>query len=656
MQSIPSISFLVIASILWLHPTNLFSQNYTLTSPDNKVSVHLTNADKLTYSVNYSGKDVLANSPLGFEFKNEPPMQTGFQVINKNEDVKNETWTPVVKSKHAVVRSNYKELQLTLREKEGLMRQMEIFFRAYNDGVAFRYKLYRSEVAGNRQITKELTGFQFTGNHKAWVVEYEKGYASSNESEFWPRDLAYMKQTTKAGLPFLIEVDKSLYAAITEANIDNYPGFYLGAASENAGNNFTLVTKLAPLPKEPEEGVKARFDDKLYTPWRVMMLGDTPGKLIESELVQNLNEPCAIKDPLWIKPGMSAWDNWWSGEVKMEMPTIKKYIDLAAKEGWPYMLVDWQWYGPFNKPEADITKPASQINMPEIIRYAKAKNVRIWLWLYSSDVNRNNNFENAFKLYHSWGIAGIKIDFMDRDDQEMVNWYHDIIKTAAANQLMVDFHGAYKPDGIIRTYPNMLTREGVMGEEYYKFSDRITPEHNVTLPFTRMLAGQMDYTPGGFLNVTKAQFKQKTPTVVNDTRCAELAKFVVYESPFMVDCEHPDNIYNQPGEDFLKIVPTVWDDTKVIDGYPGEFIAIAKRTGSKWFIGAMNNSKQRTIMLKTSFLPAGKYTLEAWADAAAANTEPTKLEKLKKTISAGDTLPVKMANGGGFTAYIIPVK
>lgn len=632
------------------------SQNFTLHSPDNKIIVQVINGNQLTYSVNYAGQPLVLPSPLGFEFKNEPAMQSNFEVTGTREQTINETWQPVVKSKHASVQNSCSELQVNLREKEGLMRRMDIFFRAYNDGVAFRYRLYRSEINGNRQITKELTGFQMPGSPKAWVVEYEKGYSSSQESEFWPRELSYMKKSTKAGLPFLIEANKNVYAAITEANIDNYPGFYLGASDEKDDNSITLVTKLAPLPGEKEDGVKARFADKLLSPWRVIMVASTPGKLIESEIIQNLNEPCKIKDPSWIKPGLSAWDHWWSGEVKVDMETIKKYIDLASTEGWPYMLIDWQWYGPFNKPEADITKPAPQLNMPKLLRYAKSKDVRLWLWLYNSDVNRNNNFEKAFALYEKWGIAGIKIDFMDRDDQDMVNWYHEIIQTAANHHLMVDFHGAYKPDGIIRTYPNMITREGVMGEEYYKFSNRVTPEHNVTLPFTRMLAGQMDYTPGGFLNVTKEQFSQRTPAVSMNTRCAELAKFVVYESPFMVYCDHPNHIYNQPGEDFLRIVPTVWDDIKVLGGYPGEYVALAKRTGNKWFIGAMNNSTEKTITIKADFLPAGKYQLETWADAEDANTNPTRLSKSKTTITAGQTLKIKMAIGGGYTGYIVPAK
>jgi alpha-glucosidase len=220
---------------------------------------------------------------------------------------------------------------------------------------------------------------------------------------------------------------------------------------------------------------------------------------------------------------------------------------------------------------------------------------------------------------------------------------------------MVDFHGAFKPDGIIRTYPNMITREGVMGEEYSKFSNRVTPEHNTTLPFTRMLAGQMDYTPGGFLNVTKANFKQQIPTVVMNTRCAELSKFVIYESPFTVYCDAPENILGQPGADFLKAMPTVWDDTKVLAGYPGEYIAIAKQSGKNWYVGAMNNSTARSLSLDLTFLPAGKYSITTWADAPGADTDPKKLVKATRIINSKQALQVKMVSGGGFVAQITPV-
>ena len=230
------------------------------------------------------------------------------------------------------------------------------------------------------------------------------------------------------------------------------------------------------------------------------MIGRQPGRLIESEIIRNLSTPSELKDTGWIKPGMMAWDHWWTGDTVMDTATIKEYIQLAADMGWPYQLIDWGWYGEPNKPEADITKVVDSLDMEEVRRFAEEKGVRLWLWLHWTDVDRNDAYKKAFPLYREWGIAGVKIDFMDRDDQEMVRWYEKITRAAAEHQLMVNFHGAYKPTGFDRTFPNQLTREGVLGNEYNKWSARVTPEHKVTLPFTRYLVGPGDFTPGGFLN------------------------------------------------------------------------------------------------------------------------------------------------------------
>jgi alpha-glucosidase len=627
-----------------------FAQTFKLVSPDKKNVVEINNDTKLQYSVSSNGLTIVHPSSLGFEFKDEPALGGGMSITNHVEHTIAQTWEPVVKSKHKIIADSYNELVLSLVEKSGQMRRMDVCFRAYNDGVAFRYQLFGADKIGDRQIVRELTSYNLPATAKAWVADYGS-YTSSQETEFPPQALNHITEKTIAGLPLLIELDQHHYAAITEADIDNYPGFYIGSlkTDTNATGKVDLVTRLSPLPGEGENSVKARFTNNQFTPWRVVMLADAPGKLIESELIQNLNPPNALKDASWIKPGMSAWDNWWSGDVKMDMPTIKKYIDLASAQYWPYMLIDWQWYGPFNKPEADITKPAPQLNMPEILAYAKAKKVRCWLWLYSSDVNRNDNFEKAFPIYEQWGIAGIKIDFMDRDDQQMVNWYRRIIKTAAKYHLMVDFHGAFKPDGIERTYPNMITREGVLGEEYSKFSTRITAGHNTTLPFTRMLAGPMDYTPGGFLNVKKDQFKKGSPTQVMNSRCAELAKFVIYESPFTVYCDAPEHILGKPGADFLNNMPTVWDDTKVLGGYPGEYVIIAKKSGKDWYVGAMTNDSERTLQLKLDFLPPGKYTLSSWADVL---SSPQSLTRSERKVSVGSAINIHLDNAGGWVAKI----
>jgi alpha-glucosidase len=637
--------------ILGTYPgLTLTAQDFTVISPDRNIIFNVNNSEKLNYSITFKGREIINSSQMGFEFKNESPMNGGFIVLDQSVQSVNETWKPVVKSKHAAIMNNYNELIIKLKEKATPMRQLEVNVRVYNDGAAFRYKFSRAAKVGDRQITKELTTFSVPGDPKAWIVEYNGGYSSSNEAEFFEHPLSYLTGKSIAGMPFLMDYGNNCWVAITEAKIDNYAAFYIGTN----GTSNQLTTKLVPIPGEPEDGVKVRFNDEVYTPWRVLMIANSPGTLIESEIIQNLNDPCAIADPSWIKPGISAWDNWWSGDVKMEMPVIKKYIDLASEMGWTYMLVDWQWYGKFNTPEADINRWAPQIDMPEIINYAKSKNIKILLWLYSSDVNRNAAFKQAFPLYEKWGVAGVKIDFMDRDDQQMVNWYHVIIKYAAEHHLLVDFHGAYKPDGIMRTWPNMITREGVMGNEYYKFSDKMSPEHNVKLAFTRMLAGQMDYTPGGFLNVTREQFKNQTPTLVWNTRAAELSKFVIYESPLTVVCDHPDNILNQPGSDFLKVVPTTWDDINFLGGYPGDYVAIAKRSGNNWFIGVMNNSAGRTVDLKLGFLPAGAYVIDIWADTKNSDKDPKDLKKMKQDVKPGDIIKLTMAKDGGWVGIVKP--
>jgi len=307
------------------------AQNIAVKSPDNNIVITISNSEKLTYSVTFRGKNIVNPSQLGFELKDELAMTGNFNVVDQSVKDFNETWIPVVKSKHSQVINNYNELQLSLKEKSDPMRQMDFFVRAYNDGAAFRYKLYRSAKPGDRQIIKELTSFNIPSDPKAWIVEYG-GYSSSNEAEFFEHPLSYLNEKSVAGMPMLMEYSDNCWVAITEAKIENYAAFYIGTT----GITNQLTTKLVPVPGELESGVKVRFNDEVYTPWRVLMIGETPGTLIESEIIQNLNDPCIIKDPSWIKPGMSAWDNWWSGEVKMEMPVIKQYIDLASEMGWPY--------------------------------------------------------------------------------------------------------------------------------------------------------------------------------------------------------------------------------------------------------------------------------------------------------------------------------
>ena len=613
-----------------------------LSSPTSGLTFKVTTIGRLTYSLSRGGRELIAPSALGFAFKNEPSMQDGFMLVSQPEVTTDcvEEWTPVVKNKHAHVRLTYNQMVLRLREMSGARRRLDLTVRLFEDGAAFRYTLYGRNRPMERLIVDELTEYRVPATSFAWAAQQSGGFACSQEAPFIKMPVNQMASDQWYFSPLLVEVDRTNYLAVTSANLDNYPGFF------TCWRDGAIKTRLAPSDVEGPDGVKARFEGRFDTAWRVILAGEHPGRFIESEVIRALNPPCAIADTSWIKPGMMAWDHWWSGEVKMEMPVIKEYIDFAAKQGWPYMLVDWQWYGPFNRSDADITKWTKKIDLPELIAYAKARHVKLWLWLYCADANLNDAYVEAFKLYHQWGIAGVKIDFMDRYDREVVNWYRKMVKAAADNQLLINFHGAYAPDGLDRTYPNQVTREGVMGEEYSKFSRKITAAHNVTLCFTRLLTGAMDYTPGGFLNVSPKEFRPGRPTMVANTRAAELAKFVTYESPVTCFCDHPKFVLGQPGAEFVAQVPTTWDDIRFLGGCPDEWVAIAKRSGDSWYIGVMGGNEAREVELDLTPLKAGR-TLTFWADGA----KPTDLVRGTNT-RTGEMLKVKLAPAGGYVAIV----
>lgn len=625
--------------------------DYHVASPDGKISVDVTAQNQITYSVSFNNNLIIEPSTIAFTFKQAPPLGSDLKVLDSKKSNFDETWKPVLK-RYETIRNNYKSLTLQLQEEKFPSRKMNVEFRVYNDGVAFRTEFPKQFGEREFVLTDELSHFNFAGNHTCWAVNYGS-YTTSQEVEFFERKLDEIRPEMVIGLPITIKAGENCYVAVTEADLDDYAGMYLKSDFKSA--EYSLRSALSPRKGQPENGDKVSFKTPHKTPWRVIMIGETPGDLVESEIIQNLNDPCEIKDPSWIKPGLSAWDHWWSGEVKMEQPVILEYIDLASSMGWPFMLIDWQWYGPFNQPDADIKTPAPQLNMPEILAYAKSKNVKCWLWMYNTDFFRFD-FEEACALFQKWEIAGIKIDFMDSDDQEMVNWYHKVVKTAAKYQLMVDFHGAYKPTGWRRTYPNLVTREGVLGNEYNKWSLRVTPEHMCTLPFTRMLAGPMDFTPGGFLNRNPDKFLNGTPANVLGTRSNTLAQFVVYDSPYMVACDHPGNYYGRIGEDFLKQVKSVWDDTRVLNGAISEYITMARRSGENWFIGSMNNSNEREFEISLDFLPGGNYELISFADTEKTKENAEIAEKNTANVTNKDKVKIRMVPGGGFAAWLEPEK
>ena len=626
-------------------------KTYKLTSPNSNVEVNVHVGEKIQYEISFNKTQIINPSSVSFAFGDAPVLGNNMLVNDVKEWTENSTWKPVLK-RFETISNHFNGLLIKLQEERFPGRTMDLEFRVFNDGAAFRVIFPESINEREVTINDENTIFNFADNFDCWAADYV-AYDSHQESEFIPRKVSELTEKMVTGLPLTLKVNDNIYAALTEAALVDYAGMYLKPSI--AEGKFALRSQLAPRHEKEENEEKVMFIGAHKTPWRVVMLGETPGELVESEIIQNLNEPCAIEDPSWIQPGVSAWDHWWSGEVKMEQEVIYKYIDLASEMGWPFMLIDWQWYGQYNRVEADIMKPAPQLKMDEIFAYAKSKNVKCWLWLYWTDVDRAD-WEAACKLYSDWGVAGIKIDFMQRDDQEMVNWYHRIVKTAAEHKLMVDFHGAYKPTGWRRTYPNLMTREGVLGNEYNKWSIRVTPEHMCTLPFTRMLAGPMDYTPGGFLNRNANQFINGQPANVFGTRANTLAQFVIYDSPYLVACDHPDNYKGETGVEFLKQVKSVWDDTKVLNGAIGEYITMARRDGENWFVGAMTNSYTRELEITLDFLPEGKFEMTSYCDAEKTVDDAEFSEKKKTRVKKGDVVKISMIPGGGFAASIQPIQ
>ena len=549
---------------------------------------------------------------------------------------------------------------MSLREPAGARRRLRIVFRAYDDGAAFRYVVPAQAGLERVDIVDEKSMFAFEGDYRCWAMQLNT-FHSNYEKEFDPVSVGRIKPGAITGLPLTIQTDGGTTIAIAEAGLKDYAGMYLQGV-EGARN--ALVSRLSP--HSNGDGLAVSGHTPLASPWRVVMLGDEPGRLVESTLMLSLNDPPAFRDTSWIRPGKAAWD-WWSGQLAegvarpgMNDATMRHYIDFASEFGLEYMLVDAGWYAPKAWGEgadlkADITKTVPEIDLPGLVGYARGRGVGLILWLHW--IPAREQMDRAFPFYERLGVKGVKIDFMDRDDQEMVAFYHRVLKKAAEHHLVVDLHGAYKPTGLARTYPNYLTQEGVLGAEYNKWSARVTATHNVTLAFTRMLVGPMDYTPAGFRNVAPAQFKarDKGPLVMT-TRAQQLAMYVVYESPMQMVADSPGAYRGQPGAEFLRVVPTSWDETRVVEGVIGESIVVARRRGREWFVGALTNEQPRTIRVPLNFLGRGAYTLDAFADGEDAANDPKRLSVSTSRVGAGETLSITLAPSGGYAARLKPVR
>lgn len=641
-------------AIIFLFFTHfLFAQKEVrLQSPDGNIIFKLMANEKIpVYSVTFKRSKLIENSSLNINIEGYGVMQKTF--INKTPVFKevNEIYKLIV-GKASLVNNHYRQVIIPLCDRLNVSYCIDVEVRVFNDGIAFRYLFPKQNANTSFALLDENTQFKFTSDPIVKALPLPD-FTTSHEGFYITMPLSRIKEDTLLDMPALFQFRKKTFMAITEAALLDYAGMYL------VKHNGILGSQLSPLPNQTPFKVKATLPHK--SPWRVMLIGDRIGSLIESNIITNLNEPTAIKDVSWIKTGTTTFP-WWNGTIIPDsikggnnFKTNKYYIDFCAVNNIKYHTVveygGHEWYtndGEGYQPgkNFDITKPVPGLDMQQVCDYGKQKNVGIRVWTHWKALYPK--LDEAFALFEKWGIAGLMVDFMDRDDQEMVNIQTEILQKAAAHHLHIQFHGAYKPTGLSRTYPNEFTREGVMNYEYNKWEKFVTPDTDIDIPFTRMLAGSTDYHLGGFRALPPSKFiiQDRKPYVMG-TRCHMLAMYVVLENYQGMICDNPDAYIGQPGFEVLQHIPTVWDETKVTAAEAGKYISIARRKNDSWYIGTITNNTARKIKINLRFLPAGKYTAEIYSDAPDANENADHITKQTIVVDKNTTLKPLLAAGGG---------
>ena len=643
----------LLSMVLFLLRELLAAQsNYELRSPDNRIQVRIRTAETIQYDVLLGGRTLLENSTFSLDLEHKA---LGMQprVIDAKERANDQIIKPAVRQKFAQIRETYKELRLSM---EG---GYAVVFRAYNEGVA--YRLEASLGSQQVKVYAEKDNWNFPSN---FVVYYpqEDSFFSHNERKYLPQFLTGISAGSLATLPAVVDAGGAKLA-IAESDVEDYPGMWLRGTTGNG-----LAATFPPYPlKEKLEGdrdfkVVESADYIAVTsgtrtfPWRVIGIAERDGDLLTNELVWLLEKPSQLQDTSWIKPGKVSWDWWNANNVSgvdfksgINTQTYKYYIDFAARYGIPYVIFDEGWYKLGN-----VLDVVPEMNMEVLTAYAKQKNVGIILWVVWKTLD--DQLIPALDQYQKWGVKGIKVDFMQRSDQLVMNFYPKVCVEAAKRKMLVDFHGDQKPASMTRTWPNLISAEGVRGLEWSKWSAETEPEHNVTLPFTRMFLGPMDYTPGAMRNASKASFAPIFAQPMSlGTRCHQLAMYVVYESPLQMLADTPSNYLHEPeAMEFLAAVPTEWDDTKVLAAKIADYVVVARRSGRDWYVGAMTDWTPRSLDVDLSFLSEGTFTMEAYQDGVNADKFASDYKKTTVGVNQTTKLTIKLAPGGGWAARIHP--
>ncbi|WP_207531722.1 glycoside hydrolase family 97 protein [Desertivirga arenae] len=638
-----------------------YSKTYDLLSPDKKIKIQVLADKDLKWSVSRQQEILLDPGTIALYFSNGRSAGTSPAIDKVERTTVSSTITSIVPIRSKQIPEHYNELKLVL--KGGFA----VVFRAYNDGVAYRFESALSDA--KVQVVKEIADFNFNENCEVYLPqEKDPEMQSHYEGNFKRQKFNEISDGQYGFLPLHISTGKGTKMVVTESDLYDYPNMFLfGSGGNSLKANFPKVILENKLkPKSDRSEIIVRKADYIAEtkgartfPWRTIIISPDDRQLLENELVYKLSSPNVIADPSWIKPGKVAWD-WWNAnniygvdfKSGINTDTYKYYIDFASEYGLEYIILDEGW----SLTTTNLLATTPDLNIEELIRYGKSKNVGVILWALWQPLDKD--MDRILDRFVKWGAAGIKVDFMARADQYMVNYYERVAAAAAKRKLLVDLHGAYKPVGLNRKYPNVVNYEGVRGLENNKWEETITPEHNVTLPFTRMVAGPMDYTPGAMINATKKNFHITfTEPMSMGTRAHQAAMYVIYDSPLQMLADNPSNYRKEP--DFTRFIaqmPTTWDKTIGLAGEAGKYVVTARKNGSKWYIGAMTNWDEREIKVDLSFLEPGKYKMQILQDGVNADKHAADYKILKDQDLTSKSITAKLASGGGWVAVITPEK
>nr|WP_255499296.1 glycoside hydrolase family 97 protein [Dysgonomonas sp. HDW5A] len=638
----------------FLGTISLFAQNIEVKSPNGEIKLTVSIKDKIYYSVDYNTEVLLNDCYLQLVLDNEvlgnDPKLTG-----EKRSVINENINPVVPLKYSIVNNHCNVLMLNFKEN------YSVEFRAFNDGVAYRF-------ITNRKKESIVKGEDFVINFPSEYLAHlqqQGGFKTAYEEKYThvPTTQFVSEEKNLAVLPVLLDTKKQYKILISESDLSDYPCMFLKGTGSN-GMQSTFPKAPLEFGEDGDRSLKivkeadyiAKTSGKRTYPWRYFVITKDDKQLLENTMTLKLSPKNQLQNTAWIKPGQASWE-WWNDAspygpdvnfvAGYNLDTYKYYIDFASKYGIPYIIMDEGWAMSTRDPYT----PNPKVDVHEIIRYGKEKNVGVILWLTWLVVE--NNFD-VFKTVKDWGVKGLKIDFMDRSDQWMVNYYERVAKEAAKNELLVDFHGSFKPAGLEYAYPNVISYEGVRGMEQM---GGCYPDNSIYLPFMRNAVGPMDYTPGAMISMQPEAYSAERPNAASiGTRAYQMALFVVFESGLQMLADNPTLYYrNEDCTRFITQVPTTWDETKVLEAKVGEYVIVAKRKGDKWFIGGItnNNEKERSFEVSLDFLNPGKsYQMTSFEDGINAGRQAMDYRKKDSSVKKGEKITIKMVRNGGWAAVI----